>query len=297
MAVRAVTIGELLFDVFPDGERLGGAPSNFAYHVAAMGARSSLVSAVGNDARGAKSLEFLSGAGVLTAGVRQTTEAPTGVVQVSLANGQPAYDIVEDVAWDQIDILPETEAEIQKADLVCWGTLGQRSCRSREAHRQLFALVPESSLRVCDLNFRQHYHSKSVVLACLRRAGLLKINDEEIPILRSYVGGPCDHRDFLRDVRHRFEIDTIVLTLGGRGCRVSAANVDFSVPGENVKVVNTVGAGDAFTAAFSLRLLSGSDLRSCAEHANRVGAFVATQDGGMSEMPSTFRSAGDRVDR
>ncbi len=289
MSVNAVSVGELLFDVFPYGERLGGAPANFAIHAVALGARSHLVSAVGSDGRGLEALQMLDQAGVGVTGIPRVDSKQTGVVLVELIEGQPTYEIVEDVAWDDIDIVPEVVSEIAAADLLCWGTLGQRSCRSRKTHRQLFDLLSKDCLKVCDINFRMRYHSVEVVEDCLRRADLLKLNDKEIPILRAYVDGYSDDRDYLREIRHRFRIDTIVLTLGAEGCRVSSQDIDFKVPGNKVDVVNTVGSGDAFTAAFALKLLSGADLRSCAEHANQVGAFVATQDSGTPSLPVGYR--------
>jgi fructokinase len=290
MTKKVVSIGELLFDIFPDGERLGGAPSNFAYHIAAQGGDVHLISAVGEDDRGASAQNYLKRAGVDVSGVRSTPEKQTGIVSVSLdQNGQPAYDIVEDVAWDRIGVSPASESIARDAAAICWGTLGQRSCRSQSAHRQLFDFAPENCLCVCDINFRQNYHTAEVVTESLEEADLLKLNDEEIPVLRAYVGGTEDPREFLRELRHRYNIPTIVLTLGARGCRVSADNVDFSEPGIPVDVVNTVGSGDAFTAGFVLQMLEGADLKTCAQHANRVGSYVATQDSGMPDIPDHLR--------
>ena len=290
MSATVVSIGELLFDVFPEGERLGGAPSNFAFHVAAMGARSHLISAVGDDKRGREATRLLASAGVDVTGVRKVKEKQTGIVPVTLnEDGQPAYDIVEDVAWDEIEIAPGVEAIVGAADLICWGTLGQRSCRSRLAHRQLFDLVPVGCLKVCDINFRLNYHSPEVVKASLAAADFLKLNDEETAILREYVGGARDDREFVKEIRREFGIDTVVLTMGANGCRVFAQNVDFKAPGIAVEVVNTVGSGDAFAAGFVLQMLSGSDLKTCAQHANRVGAYVATQDSGTPVLPARFQ--------
>jgi fructokinase len=289
MSFSVVSVGELLYDVFPEGEKLGGAPSNFAFQAASMGGDVVLVSAVGEDERGRRAVSFLEDAGVGVTGVRKCDDADTGIVQVALSDGQPTYDIVEDVAWDQIDILPETESALQSADLVCWGTLGQRSCRSRKAHRQLFDLLPGSCVGVCDINFRQNYHSEDVVLSCLHQANILKLSDEEVPILRGYLPGFRDVRDYLREIRQAFSIDVVVMTMGSAGCRILAANTDFSVPATAVNVANTVGAGDAFTAAFALHYLAGHDLRTCAEHGNKVGAYVATQDSGMPRLPDEFR--------
>lgn len=290
MGKVVVSIGELLFDVFADGEHLGGAPSNFAYHVAALGGDSHLISAVGDDSSGARALTQLRQTGVNVEGVQSLSGAKTGAVTVSIdRGGQPAYDIVEDVAWDQIGLSSKVESSVCKADAVCWGTLGQRSCRSQSAHRQLFGFVSPNCLRVFDINIRQKYHSTEVVTKSLEQADLLKLNEEEVPVLRSYVGGATDAREFLKELRHRYCINTVVLTLGARGCRIFAENVDFSEPGILVDVANTVGAGDAFTACFVLLMLEGADLKTCAQYANRVGAYVATQDSGMPNLPDHLR--------
>ncbi|SVE40368.1 uncharacterized protein METZ01_LOCUS493222, partial [marine metagenome] len=237
-------------------------------------------------ASGTRALSQLRHAGVNVEGVQSLSGAKTGAVAVLIdRGGQPAYDIVEDVAWDQIDLSAKIESSVCKADAVCWGTLGQRSCRSQSAHRQLFEFLSSNCLRVCDINIRQKYHSTEVVRESLEHADLLKLNNEEIPVLRSYVGGATDAREFLKELRHRYRINTVVLTLGARGCRVFAENVDFSEPGIRVDVVNTVGAGDAFTAGFVLQMLQGADLKTCAQYANRVGSYVATQDSGMPDLP------------
>lgn len=288
MGRRVVVIGELLYDVFEDGERLGGAPANFAYHAAQLGADVHLISAVGDDERGRSALGRLADAGVDISGVSVVPDRRTGIVPVSLdASGHPTFEIVEDVAWDETDLLPSSRAMIADAELVYWGTLGQRSCRSRQAHRQLFDLVPDHAIRMCDINFRQHFHDRDVVVDALRRARLLKLSDEEIPILRRYADGPSDPREYVRHLRRLFGIETAVLTLGVDGCRVFADNVDFKAPGQPVSVVDTVGAGDAFAAAFAVARLDGADLKSCADRANRHGAFVASREGGMPALPET----------
>ena len=289
MAAKVVSIGELLFDVFPEGERLGGAPANFAWHAAGLGADASLISAVGDDDRGKLAVETLSVGEVNVGGV-SVCDLPTGTVIVSVSqDGQPAYEIVEDVAWDATEVSPAAELLVKDADVVCWGTLGQRSCRSQSAHRQLFDFLPKHCLKVFDINIREPYYDPDVIVHGLTLANVLKLNDDEVTVLRTCIEGASDDRDYLRNLRREFEIETIVLTLGQHGCRIFSNDIDFKEPAVCVEVANTVGAGDAFTAAFVMQLLAGADLKTCAKRANEVGAFVASQDSGMPTLPVTLR--------
>lgn len=222
---RLVAIGELLWDLFPDGARLGGAPANVAAHAAALGADAALVSRVGRDAEGVRALRALAA----------------------------------------------------------------RGAASREAVQRFVAAAPEGCLRVLDLNFRQHDHSEAVVRASLGLADVLKLSREEVAVLRNYVDGPGEEGAFLAGVREQFSIGWAVLTLGAEGCRIIGPGVDETVPAKPQRVLDAVGAGDAFTAAFALHLLSGANARACAERANAVGGYVVTQAGGMPPLPEEFR--------
>ncbi len=271
---------------------LGGAPANFAIHAAALGARSAFVSRVGMDPMGDGILEALRVRGVDEQFVRRDRERPTGTVNVALEAGEPTYEIVEGVAWDHILWAPGMEGLAAKARAVCFGTLGQRCPLSRRTIQRLVASTPETCLRVLDINFRRHYHSAEVVHASLCTADLLKLSEEEVPILREYLGGIGDEAAFLLDLRDRFDTERVVLTLGAGGCRVLGPEGDIRVPSPTRKVLNTVGAGDVFAAAFVLHLLAGADGRTCAERANRAGGYVVAQDSGTPEFPEEFRVFG-----
>ena len=289
-----VALGAVLWDVFIDGARLGGAPANFAVHAAALGAQSALVSCVGDDAMGRDALEILRGRGVATEAVQVHAHRPTGRVIVTLEDGQPAYEIVEDVAWDALTWQSELARLARVARVICFGTLDQRDPQSRRAIVNFLDAASPACLRVLDINFRQHFHTEEVVLSSLARADVLKLNDEEVPLLRDYVGGVADVDAFLIELRMRFDLQCVVLTLGADGCRViSHAGICHAV-GEKQRVVNTVGAGDAFTAAFALHLLNGATIQTCAEQANAIGGFVTTQDSGMPALPERFRVWGWR---
>ena len=284
-----VAIGAMLWDVFPDGERLGGAPANFAVHAAALGARSTMVSCVGDDARGKTALEILSGRGVATDAVQIHAHRPTGSVDVALVDGQPTYEIVEGVAWDAITWCSELAPIAQSAHALCFGTIDQREAQSRRAIINFLDSASPDCLCVYDINFRQHYHTDEIVRESLTRADVLKLNDEEVVLLRDYVGGEEDVDVFLTGIRARFDLQCVILTLGEQGCWVVSEGGICRAVGKRQQVVNTVGAGDAFTAAYVMHLLAGAPMQICAEQANAVGGFVTTQDGGMPPLPARFR--------
>ncbi|MBI2952122.1 carbohydrate kinase [bacterium] len=284
-----VAIGEVLWDEFPDGARLGGAPANFAVHCAGLGARVTLVSRVGQDSRGREALDLLRGRGVGVDFVQRDPERPTGWVRVTLRDGRPSYEIVEGVAWDAIEWEARLLPLAQGADVVCFGTLAQRNEQSRGTLRRFLAACGEGCLRALDLNFRQRFHSEEVVRESLRLTDVLKLSDEEVPTLRGYLKGAGDDGTFLNGVRERFGIETAVLTLGAEGCRVLGPEGDLRVPAAPRQVVNTVGAGDAFTAAFVLHRLAGRDAFTCADRGNRAGGYVAAQDSATPELPGEFR--------
>ncbi len=284
-----VAIGAVLWDVFPDGERLGGAPANFAVHAAAMGARVAMVSCVGDDARGKAALEILSGRDVAVDALQIHAHRPTGSVNVTLVDGQPAYEIVEGVAWDAITWCSELAPIAQSAHALCFGTLDQRDAQSRRAITNFLDAASPNCLRVLDVNFRQDHHTYEIVRESIARADVLKLNDEEVVLLRDYVGGEEDVDAFLTDICVRFDLQCVILTLGEHGCRIVSEGGIWQAVGKRQQVVNTVGAGDAFTAAFVVHLLAGTPMQICAEQANAVGGFVTTQDGGMPPLPVRFR--------
>jgi len=282
-----IAIGEVLWDMFPTGTHLGGAPANFAVHCAALGARSALVSGVGDDDLGRQALSALSGHGVDTRWVQVDETHPTGTVPVTVIDGQPSYEIVEGVAWDHILWQEDFEALAKTANAICFGSLAQRTPQSRETIQRFVDASQQNCLCVLDVNFRQHYHSADVFLQSLALANVVKLNEDEVALLRMYVGGAEDMDVFLNDLRVRFNLDLVVLTLGANGCCVFGEDV-VSVPGVTQDVVNTVGAGDAFTAAFISHYLKGEDVTLCAQYANALGGYVTTQKSGTPHLPSDF---------
>lgn len=290
MSFKALAVGEILWDLLPSGKQLGGAPANFAYHAHALGAEARVVSRVGNDALGREILDRLRALSLPTGGVGVDAGAPTGTVSVELASdGQPRFTIHENVAWDRIVADKTSLAFAAQADVVCFGSLAQRSEPSRSSVREMIAATPAAALRVFDINLRQHFYSRDVVEESLRLANVLKLNDAELPVLAAMFGLGGGVRDQLMTLAQRFALRTVALTRGAHGSLLLAGGAWSEHSGLTVKVVDSVGAGDAFTAALALGLLSGRQLDDINRHANEVAAHVCSQPGATPVLPPSLR--------
>jgi fructokinase len=283
-------IGEVLWDRFPDGLRFGGAPANVAVHAAGLGARSILISRVGDDELGRDARKLLADRGVETQLVQVDPIKPTGEAVVSVdAQGEPSFEIVEDAAWDHLEWVDDLEEAADKVDAVCFGTLGQRSDPSRSTIRRLLDAGSPNVIRCLDLNLRQHYHSHEAIEASLTLANALKLNRFEMTVLANLFQQPDEAHRMADYLREAFSLRWLALTLGDAGSRVFAEDVDESVAGVPVEVKDTVGAGDAFTAALLVGLLNGNDFRTAASTANELGSFVASLDGATPDLPLSYR--------
>jgi len=282
-----VSLGEILWDLLPAGPQLGGAPANVACHVAALGARAAVVSSVGDDALGHEALEILRSRGLDTTAVRILSGVPTGTVHVALdPSGHPQFDIVADVAWDRLEAGVTARAKVAEAHAVCFGTLAQRT---PEAHAAVLALVTGVQprvLRVLDINLRPPFHSPHVIEASLRHADVLKLNEDELPVLARQFGLEGDAESQVRGVAQRFGLRAVAWTRGARGAALILEDRWTTGPGRVVSVRDAVGAGDAFTAALILGLLRGWDAAAILERATDVAAFVCTQPGATPRLPS-----------
>ncbi len=266
-----VGIGELLWDLFPDGSRVaGGAPFNFAFHCHQLGHEAIVVSRVGEDDLGRELREEVKRLGMNDEFIQTDREHPTGTVRVTLGpDGVPSYEIVENVAWDFLEAVPRIAA-----DAVGYGTLGQRSPMSRAAIRAFVAGIP---IRVFDVNLRQRFHSPEMIDASLKLATMVKVSDEEWPTI-----GASLLLDRPNGMLGRGEsIESVVVSRGanGMGHFARGQEDDFELPGHPAKLVDTVGAGDAFTAAMVCLHLEGKPLRDCARFANRYAARVCEHRG------------------
>lgn len=274
-----VGIGEVLWDVYPGSERLGGAPANFALHVAALGAEAHLVSAVGADEPGDRALERLGASGVHVEHVARLQQRDTGRVTVRLdREKRPTYDIVEEVAWDHIPWSAALATVASRTDAVCFGTLAQRSPGSRSTIMRFLDSTRRDALRMFDVNLRQRYYDRDVVRRSMERASALKLNEEELPVVAALCGIPAgDDADTLRALARRYELRLVALTRGPRGALLVAGDEASSERAPDVEVVDTVGAGDAFTAAIVHDSLRGLPLDDINRHANEVAARVCSR--------------------
>lgn len=285
-------MGEALWDVLPEGRKIGGAPANFAFHAGQAGMDARVVSAVGRDALGDETLLTLQQKGLNTDAVARV-DFPTGVVQVTLSEGGiPQYDICEGVAWDNIPFTPALDELARNAQAVCWGSLAQRSEVSRNCiYRFLDAMPSEQGrLKVFDINLRQHFYSIDVIEASCQRANVLKINEEELVIVSELLrlGTPLVEQQ-CRLLMERFSLDMLVLTCGSNGSYIfTPVETSFRVT-PLVQVADTVGAGDSFTATLVADLLKGEPVGVAHEHAVQLAAYVCTQQGAMAEWPEALR--------
>lgn len=282
-----VGIGEALWDVLPDGKKIGGAPANFAYHVSQFGLQSRVVSAIGDDKLGNEILDNFQGKGLNT--LIKKVEYPTGTVQVQMDNeGVPCYDIKENVAWDNIPFTDSLKQLAQKTCAVCYGSLAQRNVVSRETINAFLDAMPEGKgqYKIFDINLRQGFYTKEIICNSMRRCNILKINDEELVTISRMFGYPgIDLQDKCWILLAKYKLEVLILTCGVNGSYVfTPGNVSF-VETPKVEVADTVGAGDSFTAAFVSAMLKGKSISEAHQLAVNVSAYVCTQRGAMPELP------------
>ncbi len=288
-----VGMGEALWDVLPEGKKIGGAPANFAYHVSQFGLNSRVVSAVGDDKLGMEILDNFREK-KLNAMV-EIVPYPTGTVQVELdAEGVPCYDIKEGVAWDNIPYTPALEDLAKHTKAVCFGSLAQRSVVSRDTiNRFIDAMPAEDTLKIFDINLRQGFYTKEILCNSFSKCNILKINDEELVTVSRMFGYPgIDLQDKCWILLAKYNLKMLILTCGVNGSYVfTPGNVSF-VETPKVEVADTVGAGDSFTAAFVSSILSGLSIGEAHKLAVETSAYVCTQNGAMPVLPQSLK---DRV--
>ncbi|NQT94019.1 MAG: carbohydrate kinase [Lentisphaerae bacterium] len=284
-----IGLGEILWDLFPEGKQLGGAPMNFAYHAHALGAESVVVSRVGRDLPGDEILERLEALSLDVTLIQRDEEHATGTVTVDLDNaGKPTFTIHENVAWDFLAADAAAAAGVREADGLCFGSLAQRNPAARKTILSMVSSLPAGGLRVFDINLRQHYFSRDVVVDSLEAANVLKINDEELPVVAAMLDLEGDERDVMKRVADAYELRAVALTRGEGGSLILREDRFAEHPGFRVEVRDTVGAGDAFTAALTMGLLAGHEADRIGEEANRVASHACSLPGGTPPMPREF---------
>ncbi|HRH43777.1 MAG TPA: carbohydrate kinase, partial [Pyrinomonadaceae bacterium] len=278
-----IGLGEILWDCLPAGRQLGGAPANFAYTSNQLGNNGIVLSRVGNDDFGKEVLEQLQIKNLSTNSIQIDLEKQTGVVNVTLENGQPSYNIVENVAWDNLE-LTENWREIAKiADAVCFGSLAQRNENSRKTIREFVGLT--NGLRIFDVNLRQEYFSKEILRESLMLANICKLNHEELPIVAELFEIAGNNIiETAQNLRREFNLKLLCVTRGSNGSLLITENDLSEFAGLKITVADTIGAGDAFTSGMTHGLLRNWGLDKINKFANKVGAFVASNTGAMPDF-------------
>lgn len=277
-------IGELLWDVLPSGKQLGGAPCNFAYHAKQAGCDSFVISSLGHDELGQEIISLFDEYELDTSYLQLTSDFSTGTVSVSLnEQGIPSYIIHENVAWDNIRWNPSLERLAKNVDAVCFGSLAQRNTVSRQTILHFLNATKKNCLRVFDINLRQSFFDHETICKSLELANILKLNDEELPVVAKLLGLWGNDDELLLQLMDRFKLKLIALTKGGEGSFLLTENEKSFMKVPMVKVADTVGAGDSFTAVLVAGLLQNHGLKKIHETATQVAAFVCTRNGAMPE--------------
>lgn len=273
-----IGIGEVLWDMLPSGKKAGGAPVNFVYHTYKLGADSYAVSAVGKDDLGDEILEVINGTGINHKIER--VDYPTGTVNVSLKDGIPTYVIIENVAWDFIEISDELEELAKRADVVCFGTLAQRSEISRNTIQTILSVVPAQAYCIFDINLRERFFNKDIISDSLNRCNVFKINDEELLVVKQmYDIEHLNEKDSCRWFIDKFDLKFLILTAGADYSVIMTPEVYSYIKTPIVEVVDTVGAGDSFAAAFITSILKGKSIEEAHRDAVDRSALVCTKEG------------------
>ena len=284
-----VGLGEALWDILPEGKKLGGAPANFAYHCGQCGLNTIAVSALGEDSLAEEIIQQLEEKNLQHN--MPHVPYPTGTVQVVIDDeGVPTYDIKENVAWDNIPFTSELEEIAKNARAVCFGSLAQRDLVSRETIMKFLDSTPEDCIKIFDINLRQQFYTKEVIQDSLKRCNILKINDEEliaIGRLFGYPGLDIENKCWL--ILGKYDLDMLVLTCGVNGSYVFTPGVMSFQETPKVEVADTVGAGDSFTGTFCASILNGMSVPEAHKRAVEVSAYVCTQNGAMPELPEQFK--------
>lgn len=290
--MKIIGIGEVVWDCFPEGKRLGGAPVNFCFFAKELGAESYLITAIGSDELGDETFAELEKTGLDLSYVSRNM-LPTGKVLVTLnAAGVPQYDIVEHVAWDAMESRDAALQLAGEADAVCWGSLALRSAASRSSILKIVDAAADSTLKVFDINIRQHFYSKDLIEESLQRANILKLNEDELPLLIGLFSLPSDYGEAIAALVDRFSLRYVIFTQGALCSGIYASGgIVSSIATPKVEVADTVGAGDSFTAAFVVKLLGGETVADAHRQAVAISAYTCTRRGAINPLPEKMKSS------
>ena len=291
-------IGELLWDILPEGPRLGGAPANFSVMAGRLGNHAAMLSRIGRDDLGRDAIKLLDPMPVDTSHIQIDPSHETGRVTVTLNDGQAAYVFHQPVAWDALELSDEWLQLAERADAICFGSLAQRSVESRQTIQTLAAQTSSACVRIYDVNLRPPFYSGEIVQESLELATVVKMNDAEVPQVLALLGLPLEDEPALARLRVGADrllsefptLQMAAITCGAGGSLLVTREEWHQHPGVRVQVADTIGAGDAFTAAMTHYLLRGADLATLNEAGNRWGAWVASQAGAMPDLSESVRS-------
>ncbi|UBZ07283.1 carbohydrate kinase [Salegentibacter mishustinae] len=280
---RAICFGEILYDVFPESERIGGAPLNVASRLSRLGIQTEMISKVGDDEKGEKLISYLKAKNIKTENIAKDSDYTTGVVNVTLsASGSATYEIEHPVAWDKIEISEAIKTAVKKADAFIFGSL---VCRDEISRNTLFQLLPEAKYRVFDINLRPPFYEKEVLVKLMNQADFIKFNDDELFEIAEMIGSPYNSLEQnLQYLSEETNTPTICVTKGRHGAVLLKKGKRFYNSGFKVKVKDTVGAGDSFLASLIAGLLKEEDPQSTLDFACAMGALVAGEEGANPEI-------------
>jgi fructokinase len=279
---KIICYGEVLWDMLPMGKLAGGAPMNVAYHLNALGMKSSIISRIGKDDLGEELKAFLKGKAVSTMFVKTDKTLKTGVVDVTLdEKGSPSYKIVQPVAWDNIQNTEGVQKAVAEADAFVFGSL---ICRSNVSKQTLFDLLNVAKCPVFDVNLRPPFYDKITIEPLLQKAQIVKMNEEELAIISKWYNSETDFSEQIKSIQARFDIQTLIVSHGSQGAYCFENNVLYFQKAFKIAVKDTIGSGDAFLAGFLSEKMKGNDPQNCLKKACVMGAFVATKSGATPEI-------------
>ena len=285
-----VGLGEILWDMFPSGKVLGGAPANFAYQINSLGIIGLPISSVGSDMLGKEIVKLLSEKSLSTELIQINPNYSTGTVEVTLDDaGVPTYIIKQNVAWDNIAYTSELKNAAVKCHAVCFGSLAQRSEISRNTIMKFLSETSKDCIKVFDINLRQNYYSDSIIIESLQDATALKLNDEELEIIKDILGIYGSVESLISQIMDSYQIEQIALTMGGKGSYLYFPSEESFKEPEKITIVDTVGAGDAFTAGLVYGMLNELSVEKTHEIANNLASFVCSMAGATPTLDEELR--------